>query len=180
MFMIGLKGMLAALTIVVLSTTGMMGTSVGSNDEADVVIEWDTIPLALNVYFEARGEPYVGQVAVALATMNRVHDDRWPDTVHGVVWQDNDLTKIGGEQFSWTALYGDEIEAWLATEDKEALEKALDVALEVLDNYGRAGYDFTLGANLYHALDAKPYWRHHPKVERTAIIGNHIFYRENR
>ncbi|MCR4301881.1 MAG: cell wall hydrolase, partial [Sulfuricaulis sp.] len=45
--------------------------------------------LALNVYFEARGEPSAGQFAVAEVTMNRVASGRYPDTVCGVVHQKN-------------------------------------------------------------------------------------------
>ena len=140
--------------------------------------------LAMNVYFEARGEPRIGQVAVALVTMNRVGDSRWPSTVHEVVWQDTDPLKAGGEQFSWTLLYTNEFEAMDAVADAVAYKMALSVAMEVLDNYydynPRYDYDFTLGANLYHADYVKPYWRHHPKVEQTAMIGSHIFYREDK
>ena len=50
--------------------------------------------LTLNVYHEARGEPFLGQVAVAEVTLNRVDDLRWPDTVCEVVYQPY--------QFSWT------------------------------------------------------------------------------
>ena len=41
--------------------------------------------LALNVYHEARDQPFIGQVAVAQVVMNRVHDDRFPNTVCEVV-----------------------------------------------------------------------------------------------
>ena len=37
--------------------------------------------LATAIYFEARGEPMVGQVAVAQVIVNRVYDERFPDTV---------------------------------------------------------------------------------------------------
>lgn len=43
--------------------------------------------LARVIYAEARGEPYDGQVGVAAVVMNRIQDDRWPDTVTGVVHQ---------------------------------------------------------------------------------------------
>lgn len=136
----------------------------------------DLTSLALNVYFEARGEPRVGQMAVALVTMNRVKDSRWPSTVHEVVWQDTDPTKIGGEQFSWTTLYNREFDALRNVSDSVAFEEALSVAFEVLGGIE----DFTLGANLYHADYAKPYWRLHPRVTQTTVIGNHIFYREDK
>ena len=43
--------------------------------------------LALNVYHEARDQPFIGQVAVAQVVMNRVYDDRYPDDVCEVVMQ---------------------------------------------------------------------------------------------
>jgi len=49
--------------------------------------------LALNVYHEARDQPFIGQVAVAQVVMNRVRDDRYPDSVCDVVKQ--------GPTYSW-------------------------------------------------------------------------------
>src|SRR5215217_6545414 len=43
--------------------------------------------LATAIYFEARGEAYRGQVAVAQVVMNRVKDHRYPNTICGVVFQ---------------------------------------------------------------------------------------------
>jgi len=43
--------------------------------------------LAKNIYFEARNEPFAGQLAVALVTLNRVYDDTFPNTVCDVVYQ---------------------------------------------------------------------------------------------
>ena len=148
--------------------------------QGEAVLEQLT-SLAMNIYFEARGEPRVGQIAVGLVTMNRVGDSRWPSTVHEVVWQDTDPLSAGGEQFSWTLLYKDEFDAMDHILDGEAYRQALSVAMEVLEKrYTVEGYDFTLGANLYHADYVKPYWRHHPRVEQTAQIGSHLFYRESK
>lgn len=138
----------------------------------------DLITLALNVYWEARNQSRVGQLAVALVTMNRVKDSRWPNTITGVVWQDTDPLNIGGEQFSWTSKYADRQDALNDVLDPEAFKEALSVALEVLSNHHLLGWDFTLGANLYHADYVQPYWRHHPRVYQTAKIGKHLFYEE--
>ena len=43
--------------------------------------------LALNVYHEAKNQPFIGQVAVAQVIMSRVYDDRYPNTVCEVVKQ---------------------------------------------------------------------------------------------
>ena len=41
--------------------------------------------LATAIYFEARGEPTVGQIAVGQVIMSRVADYRYPDNVCDVV-----------------------------------------------------------------------------------------------
>src|SRR6185312_988713 len=43
--------------------------------------------LADAIYFEARGEPIRGQMAVAQVVMNRVFSGRYPNNVCGVVYQ---------------------------------------------------------------------------------------------
>ena len=53
------------------------GTSAGS----------DVNLLARLVHGEARGEPYVGKVAVAAVVLNRTVDSRFPKTIAGVIYQ---------------------------------------------------------------------------------------------
>ena len=43
--------------------------------------------IAMAVYFEARSEPVAGQLAVAQVIINRVEDDKYPDTPCEVVTQ---------------------------------------------------------------------------------------------
>ena len=43
--------------------------------------------LARLIHGEARGEPYVGQVAVGAVVLNRVKDSRFPNTIAGVIYQ---------------------------------------------------------------------------------------------
>ena len=50
--------------------------------------------LAKNIYFESRGEPEAGQFMVGFVTLNRMRDERWPNTICKVVYQRN--------QFEWT------------------------------------------------------------------------------
>ena len=60
--------------------------------------------LAMNVYHEARGEPVLGQFAVAAVTMNRVKSARYPDDVCRVVYQKGWSSKHQRyvAAFSWT------------------------------------------------------------------------------
>jgi len=47
--------------------------------------------LAKALYFEARGETAKGQIAVGRVILNRVKDERYPDTVCGVVFQNAEM-----------------------------------------------------------------------------------------
>ena len=51
------------------------------------ILETALMCLAFNIYHEARSQSTIGQLAVAQVVMNRVDDDRFPDTVCEVVKQ---------------------------------------------------------------------------------------------
>jgi N-acetylmuramoyl-L-alanine amidase len=114
--------------------------------------------LSLNVYHEARGERVEGQIAVAQVTLNRKADNRWPDTICGVVYQD--------KQFSWTHTIKDhtpkEEAAW-----KQAQIIARDVMIGNVE-------DPTAGATHYHASWVNPSWAKELKLAK--VIGVHLFY----
>lgn len=113
--------------------------------------------LAQNIYFEARGEPYKGQVAVALVTLNRVNSDKFPDSVCEVIFQDC--------QFSWTC----DKKSNKFPRNSEAGKAAIKVATLALS--GNLS-DFTNGA-LYFSTP-----NHRNKFSgETLAIGNHVFYR---
>jgi spore germination cell wall hydrolase CwlJ-like protein len=124
--------------------------------------------LSLNVYNEARGEPILGQYAVAAVTMNRAGDD--PAKVCEVV--------TAPHQFSWTTSklardrQGWRLKAAGVPKDDFAWMVASKIAYNTLTG---KKIDLTHGATFYHATRVKPAWRHH--VERAISIGNHIFYR---
>ena len=84
--------------------------------------------LARAVYSEARGETLKGQVAVASVILNRIEDDRFPDTIKGVVFQPWAFTAVHDGQF------------WL-TPDADA-RRAVELALK--------GWDPTIGATFYY------------------------------
>jgi N-acetylmuramoyl-L-alanine amidase len=124
--------------------------------------------LALNVYFEARGETPAGQFAVAEVTMNRVASGRYPDTVCGVVHQKkwDTLRRRYVSAFSWT-----ELDERPSLEDT-TFRQAWDVAEKVF--YGRHASSVA-GALHYHAVYIKPSWARGNKP--VARIGGHIFYK---
>ena len=129
--------------------------------------------LALNVYHEAKNQSFLGQVAVAQVVMNRVKDERYPNTVCEVVKQGQtykwkpSLPIKNKCQFSW---YCDgksdtpkEIKAW---------EDAMHVANGV---YNQHLSELVEGATHYHADYVNPSWAE----TKTFItrIDDHIFYR---
>jgi spore germination cell wall hydrolase CwlJ-like protein len=124
--------------------------------------------LALNVYYEARGEPSSGQYAVAEVTMNRVASEYYPDTVCEVVYQKrwDRLRKRYVGAFSWT-----ELDRRPAPEGRE-WRRAREVAETVYRNRHEPKLD---GVLHYHAVYIKPSWSRGKKP--VARIGKHLFYR---
>lgn len=121
--------------------------------------------LALNIYFEARGEPIEGKQAVAHVVLNRVRDPKFPATICQVVRQ-------GGEeirhrcQFSWWCDGRSDRPA-----DPAAWDESRFIAAQILEGVTR---DPTDGALWYHADWLTPDW----VVDMTEgrRIGQHIFY----
>jgi spore germination cell wall hydrolase CwlJ-like protein len=124
--------------------------------------------LARNVFFEARGEPVAGQLAVAHVTMNRRASSRFPksicDVVHQQSWDPLRKRYVGA--FSWTEL--DSLPVPTAAE----WEQAWKVAEAVY--YGRELSNVE-GALFYHATYIRPDWAKHKRP--IARIGKHVFYR---
>jgi spore germination cell wall hydrolase CwlJ-like protein len=133
--------------------------------------------LAKNIYFEARNEPFAGQFAVALVTLNRVHDTAFPNTICEVVYQGihhaDGFPKRDRCQFSWYCDgNSDEVRnqrAW------EKVQKTANLAMLQYSSIKAEGLDYTEGARYYHTYEISPRWsKTFPKVGR---IGDHIFYR---
>lgn len=71
-------------------------TSVSSSISSDLDL------LAHCVYGEARGEPYVGKVAVAAVVLNRVRSPSFPASIAGVIYQQGAFTAVSDGQFYLT------------------------------------------------------------------------------
>jgi len=123
--------------------------------------------LADAVYFEARGEPLRGQMAVAQVVMNRVFSGVYPNDVCGVVYQNaerhlacqftfacegKDLSKI------------DELDMW---------EQAKRISRDMLD--GKVWLTEVGHATHYHAYWVHPSWVH--EMNKIYRLGVHTFYR---
>ena len=115
--------------------------------------------LANAVYFEARGEPLEGQLAVAEVVLNRAASGRYPATICGVV--------IQPAQFSFVR------RGIIPRADRasEAWRRAVAISRIAAQREARL-----LPANVlwYHANYVSPGWGR--RLERNARIGLHIFY----
>lgn len=115
--------------------------------------------LAMNIYFEARNQNIEGQRLVAEVTMARVADERHPNTVCEVVWEDG--------AFSWT-------QDGKSDQPKEA--EAWHLAQEIAADVLIYGCDLCINATYYATIEADPYWA--DDFDVVGIWGNHIFYGE--
>jgi N-acetylmuramoyl-L-alanine amidase len=116
-----------------------------------------TLCLALNIYYEARSEPYQGQIAVSQVVLNRVADSRWPDDPCSVITQK--------KQFSWYW----QGRTFFKLKDVKSWNKAVSISIRVLNgDY----IDITRGSVFYHVVRKDHY--HKEKI----IIGNHVFLKE--
>ncbi len=69
------------------ATAAGLGLSLGGAVAASTYNNNETYLLARLVHGEARGEPYVGKVAVAAVVLNRVKSPLFPNTIAGVIYQ---------------------------------------------------------------------------------------------
>ncbi len=141
--------------VLLLSTSVSMPTKV----KAQIVkaSQQDIECLAKNIYHESRGEPFHGQVAVALVTVNRVASGLFQNTICKAVY--------APKQFSWTQDKNKKVK------DKKAWASAVEVATAVLS---RRIYEPDFTAVYFHASHVNPKWAKTKTI--TARIGKHIFY----
>lgn len=116
--------------------------------------------LASAVYFEARGEPLEGQLAVAEVVLNRTRSGRYPRSVCAVVRQP--------AQFSFVR------HGRIPRADRgcEAWRRA--VAIARIAEAGDAPRAVDEDVLWYHADYVDPAWGR--RLDRAARIGLHIFY----
>ena len=154
--------------------------------------------LARNIFYEAGSEPIEGKVAVGMVTINRTQDERYPQSVCGVVRQrtvvtvPQQVTEVRTVkpnifsppkqvietrtawvqkviyQFSWVGQRNIRIR-----EDDPRWIESRAVAEEL----ARGGYEtwqekYSEAMN-FHAVYVNPGWR----LKRIGRVGNHIFYK---
>lgn len=144
-----------AITLVIITTT--LGVGLITKPEPKRASAADIRCLAKNIYYEARGEPFHGQVAVALVTLNRLNKGTFGSSICEVVYAKN--------QFSWTNNRKRKIL------DSKAWDASIDLAAAVLNNTVILP---ELKALYFHATYVKPKWS--KQREKITTIGKHIFY----
>lgn len=127
----------------------------------------ELVCLALAVYYEARSEPFLGQVAVAEVVLNRAASSRYPDDVCEVVTQGGTVRHRC--QFSYYCDGKPETPL-----NHRAWRRSVAIAKLTRNGVISAGIN---DATHYHATYVAPYWRAH--FNQVRKIGSHIFYRPN-
>jgi spore germination cell wall hydrolase CwlJ-like protein len=122
--------------------------------------------LANAVYFEARGEPVRGQIAVAQVVMNRVFSPFYPDDVCGVVYQN--ASRHNACQFTFACDGIPDI-----VTEPDAWARAKRIARDMLD--GKLWMPDVAKSTHYHASWVRPDWI--GEMRKIDRIGIHIFYR---
>jgi N-acetylmuramoyl-L-alanine amidase len=115
--------------------------------------------LAVGIYFEAKSEPLIGQLAVGEVIANRADSGgRFPSTYCGVLLQRGQFSFIRGR--SWPAV----------KRNSRQWQNAVAIAKIVDQDLKDSAADKAL---FFHARYVSPRWR----LKRVASIGNHVFYR---
>ena len=129
-----------------LAALGISPTGSGSGGSGDLQL------LARLISAEARGEPYLGQVAVGAVVLNRVDHPSFPNSIAGVIYQPGAFSCLDDGQF-----------------DQPVSESAYRAAKEAIN-----GYDPSYGAIYYFnpaTATSKWIWSR-PLI---VTIGNHRF-----
>lgn len=114
----------------------------------------DVYLIARAVYGEARGEVYLGKVAVAAVILNRVDDPAFPNTIAGVIYQPGAFDAVSDGQINLSP-------------DEECIRAARDA-------FG--GWDPTNGCVYYYnPKTATNKWM--LSKETVLTVGNHVFCR---
>lgn len=114
--------------------------------------------LATGIYFESKGEPLTGQLAVGQVIANRAQSGRFPSTYCGVLLQRGQFSFVRGGS--------------LPSAPKSSKQWQTAVAMAKIVAQGLKD-SAASNALFFHARYVSPRWR----LKRVAAIGNHIFYR---
>ncbi len=133
-------------------TLKALGMSSSSTQSSPSYSNADVELLARLIYGEARGESYVGQVAVGAVVLNRIKSASFPNTMSGVIYQ----------RYAFTAVDDGQINLTPNATARKAAQDAMN------------GWDPSYGALYYYnPSTATSSWIFTRKT--TVTIGNHVF-----
>lgn len=139
-------GIAGPKTLLYLGITSNSSSGYGGYSSADVEL------LARVINAEARGESYVGQVAVGAVVLNRVEHSSFPDTISGVIYQSGAFSSVYGKN-------------WYVTISDSARKAAKD-CINGWDPSGGAIYFYNPAKTSNKWLRTRPI---------TTVIGGHTF-----
>jgi spore germination cell wall hydrolase CwlJ-like protein len=113
--------------------------------------------LAGAIYFESKGEPLAGQLAVAEVIINRTKSGRYPKTLCGVVKQPSQFSFVRGGRIP------------AIPRNSPHWRKAVAIAHIAQNDLADSPVPTALS---FHATYVSPRW----KMKRIATVGNHVFY----
>jgi len=125
--------------------------------------------LANAIYFEARGEPIRGQIAVAQVVLNRAFSGYYPNDVCGVVYQNAHRHLACQFTFACDGIPD-------VVTEPDAWDRAVHISKATLD--GKIWLPEVGKATHYHAYWVHPWWVR--TMRKLARIGVHSFYRPRR
>ena len=137
-------GICGAKTLAAMGISASPPASSGTDD--------DLYLLAKMISAEARGEPYIGQVAVGAVILNRVKHPSFPNTIAGVLYQPGAFTALVDGQFS--------------LEPEESAKRAAVDAMNGWDPSGGAIYYYNPEKSTSEWIFTR---------ETIAVIGSHVF-----
>lgn len=114
--------------------------------------------LAAGIYFESKGEPLEGQLAVGHVIVNRSTSGRFPSSYCGVLFQPSQFSFIRGGQMP------------AIRTGSAAWRTAKAIAQIAHEGSWKSPAQ---GALFFHARYVSPRWR----LQRIAQVHNHVFYR---
>lgn len=137
---------------------------------------------AVNLFFEARGEPPSGKEWVMDVVRNRVHSEHFPSTYCGVItdtkhaiqfeWYGRYMYRLSKDPLDW----GNQVlnrYSWNKSETKTWYK----VYREALYHYLYDDYDNTNNALFYRSLNS---YKKYGPFKNTALVGmsgNHVFFK---
>lgn len=95
-------GVVGTNTLNALGISGTPVSAVAASTSTSNSYAGDVELLARLIHGEARGEPYVGMVAVGAVVLNRVKSSKFPNTIAGVIYQSGAFDAVADGQINLT------------------------------------------------------------------------------